>query len=546
MNWIDFGELASFADTFSSLFTDYVSDYGKVQQYYGGNFREEAHWKSLIKRVSERPIDRSALVQILANQNKSFHCGVRTLAHIDSLLNDNAVAVVTGQQVGLFTGPLYTIYKTLTTLKLVDELGTRFPEFIFVPVFWLEGEDHDYEEVNSVNLVNTSNEVATFEYQLRTPSSETNLGAVGKIEFDDGIVQLFEAIDQSLIQTEFKPKVLDLFRTAYQKGMSFNRAFAHLMNVLLENSGLVFLDPNDVEVKRLLAPLFQRELSETPKFCQLVIDQSAELEKQYHAQVKPKPLNLFFFHHGGRYLLEPRADGYSLKGTRQHLTREFVQQAAVQSPELFSPNVVLRPICQDWLLPTVAYVGGPSEVAYFAQLKTLYREAQIPMPAIYPRASVTIVEEKVEIVLERFSLSLMDLFQDIELVKSRVAGQMAQLNIDELFASTLLSFQELFEQIKEPLQSIDPTLLGALENTTRKIEGQIAGLKEKAVGAQKRRHEVALRQIDKAANLVFPHSHFQERELNVLYFLNKYGMEFLRWLYDELKIDAFKHQIIKL
>jgi bacillithiol biosynthesis cysteine-adding enzyme BshC len=301
-----------------------------------------------------------------------------------------------------------------------------------------------------------------------------------------------------------------------------------------------------VEVKRLLAPLFQRELSETPKFCQLVIDQSAELEKQYHAQVKPKPLNLFFFHHGGRYLLEPRADGYSLKGTRQHLTREFVQQAAVQSPELFSPNVVLRPICQDWLLPTVAYVGGPSEVAYFAQLKTLYREAQIPMPAIYPRASVTIVEEKVEIVLERFSLSLMDLFQDIELVKSRVAGQMAQLNIDELFASTLLSFQELFEQIKEPLQSIDPTLLGALENTTRKIEGQIAGLKEKAVGAQKRRHEVALRQIDKAANLVFPHSHFQERELNVLYFLNKYGMEFLRWLYDELKIDAFKHQIIKL
>jgi uncharacterized protein YllA (UPF0747 family) len=168
------------------------------------------------------------------------------------------------------------------------------------------------------------------------------------------------------------------------------------------------------------------------------------------------------------------------------------------------------------------------------------------MPAIYPRASVTIVEEKVEIVLERFSLSLMDLFQDIELVKSRVAGQMAQLNIDELFASTLLSFQELFEQIKEPLQSIDPTLLGALENTTRKIEGQIAGLKEKAVGAQKRRHEVALRQIDKAANLVFPHSHFQERELNVLYFLNKYGMEFLRWLYDELKIDAFKHQIIKL
>jgi bacillithiol biosynthesis cysteine-adding enzyme BshC len=546
MNWIDFRELATFGDSFSNLFTDYVSDFGKVQQYYAGDFRDDGHWKSLLKSVSERPIDRSALVQILAHQNKNFHCGVRTLAHIDSLLNDNAVAVVTGQQVGLFTGPLYTIYKTLTTLKLVDHLATRFPEYIFIPVFWLEGEDHDYEEVNSINLVNASNEVATLEYQMRAPSNETNLGAVGKIEFDDGIVQLFETIDQSLVQTEFKPKVLDLYRTAYQKGMSFNRAFAHLMNVLLENSGLVFLDPNDTEVKRLLAPLFQRELSETPKFCQLVVDQSAELERQYHAQVKPKPLNLFFFHRGGRHLLEPRPDGYSLKGTRQHLTKDFVEQAAVNSPELFSPNVVLRPICQDWLLPTVAYVGGPSEVAYFAQLKTLYREVQIPMPMIYPRASVTIVEEKVEKVLERFSLSLLDLFQDLELVKSRVAGQMAQLKIDEVFGITLRSLDELLEGLKEPLGSVDPTLIGALENAQKKIASHIDGLKEKAIAAQKRQHEVALRQIDKAANLVFPHSHFQERQLNVLYFLNKYGMEFLRWLFDELKIDAFKHQIIKL
>jgi len=546
MNWIDFQELASFGDSFSSLFTDYVGDFTRVQRYYDGNFRDEGHWKSLLRRVSERSIDRSTLVQILANQNKNFHCGVRTLAHIDSLLNDNAVAVVTGQQVGLFTGPLYTIYKTLTTLKLVDHLAARFPEYIFVPVFWLEGEDHDYEEVNSINLVNSSNEVATFVYQMRAPSDETNLGAVGKIEFDDGIVQLFETIDQSLIQTEFKPKVLDLFGTAYQKGMSFNRAFAHLMNVLLENSGLVFLDPNDVEVKRLLAPLFQRELSETPKFCQLVVDQSAELEKQYHAQVKPKPLNLFFFHHGGRYLLEPRPDGYSLKGTRQHLAKELVQQAAHESPELFSPNVVLRPICQDWLLPTVAYVGGPSEVAYFAQLKPLYEAVQIPMPIIYPRASVTIVEEKVEKILERFSLSLLDLFQDLELVKSRVAGQMAQLNVNELFDGARLSLQETLERIKEPLGSIDPTLVGALENTTKKVVSNVDTLKEKAAAAQKRQHEVALRQIDKAANLVFPHSHFQERELNVLYFLNKYGMEFLRWLYDELKIDAYKHQIVKL
>ena len=546
MNWIEYRDLKSVANTFSSLFTDYVSDFSRVEQFYGGNFREEAHWRSILKKVTDRAIDRSAIVQILANQNREFHCGVRTLANIDSLLNDNSVAVVTGQQVGLFTGPLYTIYKTLTTLKLVEHLANRFPEYTFVPIFWLEGEDHDYEEVNSVRLINASNEVQTFAYQFRGASSETNLGAVGKIEFDEGIEQVLQTIDQSLIQTEFKPRVIELVRTAYQKGMSFNRSFAHLMNVLLENSGLIFLDPNDREVKKLLAPLFQRELAETPKFCQLVVDRSAELEKQYHAQVKPKSVNLFFFHHGGRYLLEPRPDGFGLKGTRQHLTKEHVQDASVNSPELFSPNVVLRPICQDWLLPTVSYVAGPAEIAYFAQLKTLYEETKIPMPMIYPRASVTIVEEKVEKVIDRFSLPLTDLFQDLEIIKGRVAGQLAVVNLEELFGETVLAMQELIDRAKEPLQGIDPTLTGALDNTAKKILGNLSALKDKAVAAQKRQHEVSLRQLDKAANLVFPQSGFQERGLNVLYFLNKYGMEFLRWLYDEIKIDAFKHQIIKL
>ncbi|MCX6142594.1 MAG: bacillithiol biosynthesis cysteine-adding enzyme BshC [Ignavibacteriales bacterium] len=545
-NNIDYRDLRSVGGTFSPLFVDYVSDFSRVQQFYTWNFRNETHWKSLLKQVAERSLDRSALVKILGEQNRNFHCGVRTLANIDALLNDNTVAVVTGQQVGLFTGPLYTILKTLTTLKLVEQLTERHPEHNFVPVFWLEGEDHDYEEVNSIKVVTAANDVAEMKYELKPPSDDQNLGAVGKLEFDDTIESVFASLEQALVQTEFKPKVIELFRTAYQKGMTFNRAFAHLLNVLLENSGLIFLDPNDKDVKRLLAPLFQRELAETPRFCQLVVDQSAELERQYHAQIKPKSLNLFFFHRGGRYLLEPRPDGYSLKGTRQHLTKEFVTEAARNTPELFSSNVVLRPICQDWLLPTLAYVGGPAEVAYFAQLKSLYEAVNIPCPIVYPRASATIMEEKAEKVLDRFSVSLLDLLNDVERVKEKVAGQVADLNLDEVFGGTFVTIQESLEGIKTALHDIDPTLVGALENVAKKNVANIEGLKEKAVAAQKRQHEVSLRQIDKAASIVFPQSSFQERELNVVYFLNKYGLEFLRWLYGELKIDLFKHQVIRL
>lgn len=546
MNLIDFRELPAGNDAFSSLFLDYVNDFPKLQDFYNGNFRSDNDWKSVIQKVIERPLDRSSIAQILTNQNRNFHCGVRTLANIDSLLNDNTVAVVTGQQVGLFTGPLYTIYKTLTALKLVEKLSKRFPEYNFVPIFWLEGEDHDYEEVNSINLINAGNDVATFEYQLGGNKPEKNLGAVGTLEFNETIDSLFQNIEQALVQTEFKPKVLELFKTAYQKGMTFNRAFVHLMNVLLEDSGLVFLDPHDKEIKKLLAPLFKRELAETPKFCQCVIDQSAGIEKNYHAQIKPKSLNLFLFHNEGRFLLEPKPDGYGLKGTRQHLTKEQVQDYVTNSPELFSPNVVLRPLCQDWLLPTVAYVAGPSEVAYFGQLKSLYQEVQIPMPIIYPRASITIVEEKVEKVLNRFSLPLTEFFRDIEIIKEKVASQISDVNLEELFGGTLATLHETLDAMQPAFQSIDPTLLGALENANKKIISSIEGLKEKTVAAQKRQHEVSLRQIDKTANHVFPLTNFQERELNVLYFLNKYGLEFLRWLYGELSVDTFKHQVINL
>ncbi len=546
MTWIDYTDLPSDSSALSSLFLDYVTNYEKIQQYYTWNYREEKDWKQCLDLVCKRPLNRSAIAQILSTQNRNFHCGVRTLANIDALMNDNTVAIVTGQQVGLFTGPLYSIYKTLTALKLVEKLKVRFPDYQFVPVFWLEGEDHDYEEVSSIQIINSVNELTTLEYQIPGKSQGKNLGAVGTIEFDESVESLFTSLDGALVQTEFKPKVLDLFKTAYQKGMTFNRAFVHLMNDLLDDSGLIFLDPNDPEAKKLVAPVFRKDLEETPKICQLVIDQSADLEKHYHAQVKAKPVNLFLFHEGGRYLLEPSENGYTLKGTRKHLPKEYIQDVLANSPHLLSPNVVLRPICQDTLLPTAVYVAGPSEIAYFAQLKPLYQEFGIPEPIIYPRASMTILEEKVEKVLERFHLNVVDFFGDVELMKQRIAEEISDVKVDEMFASTVKAIEDSLGTMKEGIQTIDPTLLGALENAKGKMRSALDVLKEKTSAAQTRRHEVSLRQIDKASLFLYPRSNFQERELNIVYFLNKYGLEFVKWLYGEFSIDKFKHQIIQL
>jgi bacillithiol biosynthesis cysteine-adding enzyme BshC len=292
--------------------------------------------------------------------------------------------------------------------------------------------------------------------------------------------------------------------------------------------------------------LFERELKDSSRISRLVVGQSAELERRYHAQIKPKAINLFMFHRQGRYLIEPRPEGFALKGTRQHFTNEELLSILASDPSVFSPNVVLRPLCQDTLLPTVAYVAGPAEISYFAQLRPLYPEYGIPQPLLYPRASATIVEEKVQRVLERFRLDVSSFFKDTELLKQSVAGTLSTVNLDELFGGTNISLDETWTSLSKGLQQIDQTLGGTVNTAREKTLAHLSALKQKAAAAQARNHEVVLRQIDKAALHLHPGSHYQERELNVLHFLNKYGLEFLRWLRSELVIDKFKHQIIPL
>jgi bacillithiol biosynthesis cysteine-adding enzyme BshC len=546
MNWIPYNELQSDETGFSRLFVDYVTNYSRVKDFFSADFRDEKQWRHKIDTVLKRTLDRSSLVKILLNQNRDYHCGVKTLANIDLLLNDNTVAIITGQQVGLFCGPLYTLYKTLTVLKLTEHLSRQFPSYSFVPVFWLEGEDHDIKEVNSFKFLDSTNELISLQYQYEEKAGGINIGAVGNMNFNESIDLLFDNLQKSLLQTEFSSKVIELFRTAYQKGMTFSRAFIHLFNVLLEDAGLIFFNPHDIDSKNILKPIFEQELKNISGTCKFVITQSELIEKQYHAQVKPRAINLFMFYNGGRYGIEPHTNGFSLKGTRQIYSLDEILSILQNDPNIFSPNVVLRPICQDYLFPTLAYVAGPSEVSYFAQFKLLYENFNIPQPIIYPRGSVTIVEEKVQKVIDKYGLQVTDFFSDIEILKGRIVSKISDFKVEELFANTFGTVSESLTSLKDGLQTIDPTLIPAMENTLSKMQNALNVLKEKTISAQKRQHEITLRQLDKVALNIYPNYNLQERELNVIYFLNKYGLEFIRWLSDELVIDKYMHQIIKL
>jgi bacillithiol biosynthesis cysteine-adding enzyme BshC len=314
---------------------------------------------------------------------------------------------------------------------------------------------------------------------------------------------------------------------------------------MLPGTGLVFLTPSAHRLKKLLTPLFTRELQEFPRISQMIIQRSAELEKRYHAQVKPKSINLFLFHKGGRYLIEPRENDFSLKGTRAFFTKEQLLQIAAETPEQLSPNVVLRPLCQDMLLPTVSYVGGPSEIAYHAQLQPLYEDMGIPQPVIYPRASISLVQTNLLRAMEKYGLELPEFLGEIGNVTAKVVEQISEIKLDTLFANVTKTLHEALGELKFGLNEIDPTLLGALENVASKIDVNIGVLREKSVAAQKRRNETAVRQIEKAAAGLLPAGSLQERELSPVYYMNKYGEGLGAWLADRIDITGFKHQILQ-
>lgn len=542
---LPFSDLPPAAGGISKLFLDYLLEFQKVQSYFASDFRSLQNVSKSIERLRERYPHRPLLVEVLLEQNRG--ASPQTLANISLLGDPSTFAVVTGQQVGILGGPLYTIYKAITAVKLASRLSATFPDCKFVPVFWLEGEDHDFEEVNGIGLLNPDSVPVRVDYLVDGKAEQKIAGPIGEILLDESVQDFFERLGRTLANTEFKASTLEVARGAYASGATLNRAFSTFIGKFFESEGLIFISSNDARLKRILSPVFEKEIREFPRVSQLIIERSAELEeRRYHAQIKTKALNLFHFFKGGRYFIEPREHDFSLKGTRHFMTREELLRIAAENPEQLSPNVALRPVCQDTLLPTAVYVAGPSEIAYFAQLKGVYDYFGLSMPVIYPRASATIVEGRVDRILEKYQLGIADVFANPQKVRDSVIAQVSEIKIDEMFTAAARRLEDQMKELQFGLNYIDSTLLGALETARSKMEYQLQMLKEKTLEAQARKHETALRQVEKVSNSLFPNHNFQEREIGIVHFMNRHGADFPRWLMSELAIDRFEHQILRI
>jgi bacillithiol biosynthesis cysteine-adding enzyme BshC len=529
-----------------NLFLDYLYEFENVSDFYTYDFRNRENYLKIFKNISENR--RNLLPDIssvISGQYSLLAPSELTENNIKRLSDKKTLAIVTGQQLGILGGPLYTFYKIITVIKLSRFLSERYDDYNFVPVFWLEGDDHDFNEVRSINIIDEGNSLFTVGYKEEIEEDDSKQ-SVGLKIFDDSINEFFNNLSKGLKDTEFKSPLIEQLKDFYKEGKSFKEAFKDLIFNYFDEYGLVIFDPQDTEVKRLLKPIFKKEITDFRLHTEKLVHFSATLEELYHAQVKVKPVNLFLMVDEGRHSIEPVENEYRLRRKRKSFTQEQLLELLENEPEKFSPNVLLRPICQDYLLPTAFYVGGPSEISYFAQIKPLYEFYEIVPPIIYPRSSATILENPIANILEKHSVDINNIFIDVENVKKKIINSVEETSIDDMFDGLTNHVETAFDELKEKLIDLDKTIADSSNRYRDKIFGSINELKSKAEKAQQKKYDVTLRQIDRAAVNLFPNSNLQERELNFIYFANKYGDEFIKKIFDELQINKFEHQVIKI
>ncbi len=529
-----------------NLFLDYLYEFENAERFYKINFRDVEQYEKVFENVTSRETyHRPELKKIIENQYSGKHYSKLTERNIEALDDDKTITIVTGQQLGILGGPLYTFYKIITAIKLCRHLKQEHDNYNFIPVFWLEGDDHDFEEVRSLKVIDSSNALKNISYDDGL-DDETNRGSVADIKFNNNIYDFFNELSESLRDTEFKGELLSLLKDFYKPGRTFKEAFFDLIFEFFDDYGLVIFDPTDNAVKNLLKPIFKKEIEEFREHSEDVVQTSAELEEIYHAQIKIKPINIFIQEDEGRFLLDPVDDEFRLKGKRKRYKKEELLEILKTEPSRFSPNVLLRPICQDFLFPTGMYVGGPSEISYFAQVIPMYKEFNLQQPIIYPRSSATILENNLKVVIDKNNLNIVDFFADEEVLNEKLMNLLSDIEIDPIFDESRNKMNELFTDLNKKIEDLDPTLKGAVEKALDRSKNNLDQLYDKAKKARERQHETTLRQVDKVRSIIFPNGNLQERELNIIYLAHKYGLDIVKWLYDQLAINKFEHQIIDL
>lgn len=530
--------------SFSRLYRDYCEDFPRLAPYYARDWRSPDDLAAAAAEAAARPRDRDTLVRVLREQQALWGEDASARQAVERLADPEAAVVVTGQQVGLFTGPMYTVLKALTTVLVARHLEAQTGRPV-VPVFWLGSEDHDFAEMAGTGIPHGDG-VENLRYAGHALPEEGNLGPVGALALAASITEQVDRLDALLPPSDFHDDLVRAVRDAYAPGTTFRDAFARLLRRILPGQGLVLMAADHPDLKRLAVPLWKKDVEEGAGLVEEIRDASARLEGTYHAQVHVRPTNLFVLHEGSRLPIDLEEDRYRVRGTGTTWSREELLALIDTDPDRFSPNVVLRPLTQDWLLPTAAYVGGPGEVAYFAQYRPAYAWAGLPMPVVFPRASITIVEARIRRSMEKLGRPVPAFEGDVEPLFSELVLEQLGFDLDARFDEAAGHLHRALDLLRDPIATVDPSLGKTVEATRAALVKELERLRERVVRSERRRQDELRAHVDKVAGGLFPGGGLQERVVSPLWYLNKYGPDFFVRLADRLDVKAGRHQIIDL
>jgi bacillithiol biosynthesis cysteine-adding enzyme BshC len=524
----------------SPLFLDYLGGRDGVLPFLGKGFDLPATGQAAERALTlSRPVGEVA--HALARQQEMRNAAsAAERAH--RLLEPGAVAVVTGQQAGLFGGPLFVLFKAITCLEVARRLEAARGRPV-VPVFWVASDDHDFAEIRSVSVIDGTGAIRTLRY---APHVEPVGQPAWAIELDDTVTGLVDDLGRSLPPSLGRDAVLELVAAAYRPGETLSGAFARLLSALLPD--LVVLDPRDDVLRRLAVPTLARELRESSPTSRLAIESgTALLAAGYHQQVPVRPgfLNLFAVVDGQRRALGLGNGTVEVRGTGERWPKEVAARRLEQDPLPWSPGALLRPLVQDALLPTAAYVGGPAEIAYHAQIGSSYAHFGIPRPALVPRPSLTLVEPAQARALDAERLSLSDLVADPETLLSRwVLADYP--DVEAAFARTREAIEREMGGVEQALGGHDTTLRGAAAAARGRALHQVEGLHEKALRALKKRDQGRAERLRRTRDALVPGGSLQERGLGLVGPVARHGPGLAAFLTERLDPFARAHQVIRL
>ncbi len=517
--------------SFSNLICDYLDRNPALSPFYNLFPDEENFVKQAQSKGKNFSTDsRTLLVQSLQEQYEGITISEATKNNLELLADPNCFTITTGHQLNLFTGPLYFLYKIFSVINLTERLNESYPNYRFVPVYWMATEDHDFEEINYFNLRGK-----------KVVWEKSYGGPVG--EYDtDGLGQVLELLKLEFGESEASSELLTLFENAYLRHSDLASATRYLANELCGSYGLVIVDGNDTRLKGSFIPYAEKELVGGTGFREITATTSKLKELGYPEQVHPREINLFYIAEGIRERIIERDGVYYINDTEQSFTKEKIVKELRENPQRFSPNALLRPLYQEVILPNLCYVGGGGELAYWFQLKDYFETVEVDMPILLLRNSALLVPESLQIKLEKLGAGISDLFLKSHELSSMHTRRISEIDID--FSSQKAHLQSQFEALYDLAKMTDASFLGAVGAQEKKQLNGLDHLEKRLMKAQKRKLKDELERLLQIQNILFPNGSLQERSKNFSEFYLDMSTNLLTTVKENLDPLAHEFTII--